>query len=246
SPRPAVTWWRGSAPSTPSARTPRGCTARPPAPSSSPACWPTTGSQAARTCRSWSVWRRSRRRLRPSAWSGSRGPSPRSPRSRPWCGQLDTSTSNIMRAADGHLVLINPYYADGPHLYALAAQEPARFVTTTPAEARRHLTEIPLADSGPWPVAEREAMARAVREADARQASTSPRRDGRRPIADEPAADARAAEELIAQAAAASVDGWGFAHLDGRATEERPPWGYSALLAEAVAQAEVAVDLGTG
>ena len=36
-------------------------------------------------------------------------------------------------------------------------------------------------------------MARAVREADARQASTSPRRDGRRPIADEPAADARAA-----------------------------------------------------
>src|SRR5699024_908534 len=33
----------------------------------------------------WSVWRRSRRRLRPSSWSGSRGPSPRSPRSRPWC-----------------------------------------------------------------------------------------------------------------------------------------------------------------
>lgn len=163
-----------------------------------------------------------------------------------WCGPLDTNPSNIMRAADGHLVLIDPYYADGPHLYALAAQEPARFVTTIPAEERRHLTEIPLADSGPWPVAEREAMARAVREADARQASTSPRRDGRRPIADEPAADARAAEELIAEAAAASVDGWGFAHLDGRATEERPPWGYSALLAEAVAQAEVAVDLGTG
>lgn len=35
----------------------------------------------------------------------------------------------------------------------------------------------------------------------------------------------RVAEELIADAAAAPVDGWGFGWLDGRATEERPPWG---------------------
>lgn len=32
-------------------------------------------------------------------------------------------------------------------------------------------------------------------------------------------------ETLIADAEAADVTGWGFGFLDGRATEERPPWG---------------------
>src|SRR5699024_2024665 len=54
------------------------------------------------------------------------------------------------------------------------------------------------------------------------------------------------AEELIAQAAAADVDGWDFAWLDGRATEERPRWRYSRLLAERLARAQVAIDLDTG
>ncbi|WP_420114102.1 methyltransferase domain-containing protein [Pseudactinotalea sp.] len=54
------------------------------------------------------------------------------------------------------------------------------------------------------------------------------------------------ADDLIAEAAAADVNGWGFGYLDGRATEERPPWGYARLLAEAVAQARVAIDLDTG
>lgn len=56
----------------------------------------------------------------------------------------------------------------------------------------------------------------------------------------------RSAEELIEEAAAADVSGWGFDWLDGRATEERPPWQYSCLLAEQVARARVAVDLDTG
>ena len=56
----------------------------------------------------------------------------------------------------------------------------------------------------------------------------------------------RGAEALIADAAAADVDGWGFGWLEGRATEERPPWGFAGLLAEAVAGAEVAIDLDTG
>lgn len=144
-----------------------------------------------------------------------------------WCGPLDTNPSNVMRAVDGHLVMTDPYYADGPRLYALAGQDPDRFVTTLPAEERRHLTEIPLAASGPWPEAERAALAEAVQQADARRAG-------------------RSAEQLIAEAAAADVDGWGFSFLDGRATEERPPWGYLGLLGEAVARAEVAVDLDTG
>ncbi|MBP2381056.1 phosphotransferase-like protein [Brachybacterium sacelli] len=56
----------------------------------------------------------------------------------------------------------------------------------------------------------------------------------------------RPADELITEAATADVDGWGFAFLDDRAFEERPPWGYSGQLAEAVATADVAIDLDTG
>jgi SAM-dependent methyltransferase len=142
----------------------------------------------------------------------------------PWCGPLDTNPSNVMRRADGHLVLIDPYFADGPALYGMAQEDPDRFVTTLPPEQRRHLTEIPLDCSGPWPAAEREALRLRLQRADRE----------------------RPAEDLIAEAAAADVDGWGFDWLKGRATEERPEWGYAGLLAEAVAGAEVAVDLDTG
>ena len=140
-----------------------------------------------------------------------------------WCGPLDTNPSNVMRSTDGQLVMIDPYYADGPNLYAQAGEDPDRFVTTIPASRRHHLTEIPLTESGPWPAAAREALAQSLLEADRRRA-----------------------EQLITEAAAADVDGWGFGHLDGRAAEERPEWGYVGLLAEAVAQAGVAIDLDTG
>lgn len=86
-----------------------------------------------------------------------------------WCGPLDTNPSNIMQAADGRPIMIDPYYADGPNLYALARQDSDRFVTTLPASERRHLTEIPLTDSGPWPAAERKALAEALRRADSRR-----------------------------------------------------------------------------
>ncbi|MCP3425992.1 class I SAM-dependent methyltransferase [Rothia sp. AR01] len=56
----------------------------------------------------------------------------------------------------------------------------------------------------------------------------------------------RTFEELIEEAEAADVAGWGFDWLDGRATEERPPWGYSGLLAERMAHAGSALDLDTG
>ena len=36
-------------------------------------------------------------------------------------------------------------------------------------------------------------------------------------------------EELIAEASEVDVAGWDFSWLDGRATEERPPWGYQKL-----------------
>lgn len=167
----------------------------------------------------------------------------------PWCGPLDTNPSNIMRRANGHLVMIDPYYADGPALYALAAEDPDRFVTTIPPEERRHLCEIPLAESGPWPETERESLRRSLQRADERLAAGHPgteRPDAEDSDAEHADSGRTAAAQLIATAAVAEVDGWGFDWLDGRATEERPDWGYAGLLADAVAGAEVAVDLDTG
>ena len=56
----------------------------------------------------------------------------------------------------------------------------------------------------------------------------------------------RSFEELVSEAEAADVDGWGFGWLDGRAVEERPPWGYARLLAERLGRAGSALDLDTG
>ncbi|WP_228556712.1 hypothetical protein [Myxococcus sp. AB025B] len=36
----------------------------------------------------------------------------------------------------------------------------------------------------------------------------------------------RSYEDLEAEAASVSVEGWDFSWLDGRATEQRPSWGY--------------------
>lgn len=53
-------------------------------------------------------------------------------------------------------------------------------------------------------------------------------------------------DALVAEAEAADVSGWGFDWLDGRASEERPPWGYAQLLAQRLASVESALDLDTG
>ncbi|MCP2317388.1 Methyltransferase domain-containing protein [Nocardia amikacinitolerans] len=56
----------------------------------------------------------------------------------------------------------------------------------------------------------------------------------------------RSFEDLVREADAVSVDGWDFSWLDGRATEERPSWGYQKLLRGRLAAAEAALDLQTG
>lgn len=56
----------------------------------------------------------------------------------------------------------------------------------------------------------------------------------------------RTFDDLVDEAAAADVSGWDFGWLDGRATEERPPWGYSRLLASRLPQVGSALDLDTG
>jgi SAM-dependent methyltransferase len=53
-------------------------------------------------------------------------------------------------------------------------------------------------------------------------------------------------EELISEAESVPVEGWDFSWFEGRATEERPSWGYSRLLVERVGRATAALDVETG
>lgn len=53
-------------------------------------------------------------------------------------------------------------------------------------------------------------------------------------------------DELVAEADSVSVDGWDFSWLEGRATEQRPSWGYQRLLRARLPRAASALDLYTG
>ncbi|MFF4351640.1 class I SAM-dependent methyltransferase [Streptomyces sp. NPDC001530] len=59
-------------------------------------------------------------------------------------------------------------------------------------------------------------------------------------------ATSRSFEDLVAEAEAASVDGWDFSWFEGRATEERPSWRYARAMAERLARASAALDIQTG
>jgi SAM-dependent methyltransferase len=56
----------------------------------------------------------------------------------------------------------------------------------------------------------------------------------------------RTFDDLVAEAAAAPVEGWDFSWLDGRATEQRPSWGYQRMMGERMARASAALDVQTG
>jgi SAM-dependent methyltransferase len=58
--------------------------------------------------------------------------------------------------------------------------------------------------------------------------------------------DSSTFEQLVAEGASVPVAGWNFSWFEGRATEERPSWGYSKLMAERMAQAAAALDIQTG
>jgi SAM-dependent methyltransferase len=53
-------------------------------------------------------------------------------------------------------------------------------------------------------------------------------------------------DELVAEGAAVPVEGWDFSWFDGRATEERPFWGYARLIGERMTQVSSALDIQTG
>jgi SAM-dependent methyltransferase len=53
-------------------------------------------------------------------------------------------------------------------------------------------------------------------------------------------------EELLAEGDAVPTAGWDFSWFEGRAIEERPPWGYARLISERIGQARAVLDIQTG
>jgi SAM-dependent methyltransferase len=53
-------------------------------------------------------------------------------------------------------------------------------------------------------------------------------------------------EELLAEGESVPVHGWDFSWFEGRATEERPPWGYARLLADRLGRVGDVLDVQTG
>jgi SAM-dependent methyltransferase len=53
-------------------------------------------------------------------------------------------------------------------------------------------------------------------------------------------------DDLLAEAGSAPVTGWDFSWLDGRASEERPSWGYAASLTDRLGRADSVLDIQTG
>ena len=51
----------------------------------------------------------------------------------------------------------------------------------------------------------------------------------------------RSFDDLVNEAVAADVEGWDFSWLNGRATEERPSWGYAKMMAKRMAAATAAL-----
>lgn len=53
-------------------------------------------------------------------------------------------------------------------------------------------------------------------------------------------------DALVTEADTVSVAGWDFSWLDGRATEQRPSWGYARAMGERLGRASAALDIQTG
>lgn len=53
-------------------------------------------------------------------------------------------------------------------------------------------------------------------------------------------------DDLVAGAESVDVSGWDFSWLDGRATEQRPSWGYQRLMSDRLVSVNAALDIQTG
>jgi hypothetical protein len=86
----------------------------------------------------------------------------------PWCRRVDPNPANVMRRADGGLVLTDPFFADGRSMYGSLLTDASLVARVIPASRRRHMFDLPLAESGPWDPVARERMRVALAAADAR------------------------------------------------------------------------------
>lgn len=53
-------------------------------------------------------------------------------------------------------------------------------------------------------------------------------------------------DQLVREGEDVDVSGWDFSWFHGRASEERPPWGYARLLADRLSHAQASLDIQTG
>ncbi|MEU6162171.1 class I SAM-dependent methyltransferase [Streptomyces sp. NPDC047130] len=53
-------------------------------------------------------------------------------------------------------------------------------------------------------------------------------------------------DDLLTEGASVPTDGWDFSWFEGRATEQRPSWGYARLLGDRMARSRAALDVQTG
>jgi len=53
-------------------------------------------------------------------------------------------------------------------------------------------------------------------------------------------------EDLLAEGESVPIEGWDFSWFDGRASEQRPSWGYARLMSHRMGTASAALDLQTG
>src|SRR5688500_11857317 len=59
-------------------------------------------------------------------------------------------------------------------------------------------------------------------------------------------ASRRTFEELIAEGASVPTEGWDFSWFEGRASEDRPSWGYARAMAGWLGRADAVLDVQTG
>jgi hypothetical protein len=85
----------------------------------------------------------------------------------PWCGPIDDNPSNIRAAADGSLRVTDPYYVPSAVLFQAVLDEPSSVARAIPPDRRRHMFQIPLAESGGLDPARRREMEQRMAEADA-------------------------------------------------------------------------------
>lgn len=102
-------------------------------------------------------------------------------REQPWPGPLDFNPTNVMRTADGRLVMMDVFALDGPRLYGTAATDPELVAARIPESERRFITEIPLATTGGRQDEQMRAIGAALDGADARSRAQQSQRTAPRP-----------------------------------------------------------------